>query len=206
MIEVVAFPGSFADAGEDRIAAVLDSDVADEFHHVDGLAHASAAEQADLAALGEGADQIDNLDTRLEQFIGRRLILKGRRLAVNAPAGLFAYGPLLIDGIAENVHDPAQGFLADRNGDCRAGVGGCQPALQTVGAAHGNGSDHAVTQLLLHLEHQSRFLDAKGVIDFRQGLAGELNVYNGTDNLYDFARTHGCPLKTLLRDSIVGTA
>ena len=53
VIEVVAFAGTLADAGEHRIAAVLDRDVADQLHHVHGLAHAGAAEQADLAALGE---------------------------------------------------------------------------------------------------------------------------------------------------------
>jgi hypothetical protein len=36
---------------------------------VDGLAHAGAAEQADLAALGDGHDQVDDLDARLEHSL-----------------------------------------------------------------------------------------------------------------------------------------
>jgi hypothetical protein len=53
VIEVVALAGALAHAGEHRQARVRLGDVVDEFHHVDGLAHAGAAEQADLAALGE---------------------------------------------------------------------------------------------------------------------------------------------------------
>ena len=55
VVEVVAFAGALADAGEHRQAAVLLGDVVDQLEHVDGLAHAGAAEQADLAALGERA-------------------------------------------------------------------------------------------------------------------------------------------------------
>ena len=55
MIEIVTFAGTLADAREHRQAAVLLGDVVDELEHVDGLADAGAAEQADLAALRERA-------------------------------------------------------------------------------------------------------------------------------------------------------
>src|SRR5690606_31548596 len=51
VIEVVAFAHAFADAGEYRVAAVLRRDVADKLLDEHGLAHAGAAEEADLAAL-----------------------------------------------------------------------------------------------------------------------------------------------------------
>ena len=53
--EVVALPAALADAGKDGIAAVLHGDVVDQLLDQHGLAHAGAAEQADLAALGIGA-------------------------------------------------------------------------------------------------------------------------------------------------------
>ena len=55
LVEVVAFAGALAHAGEDREAAVLVGDVADQLHDQDRLAHAGAAEEADLAAPGIGA-------------------------------------------------------------------------------------------------------------------------------------------------------
>ena len=64
VIEVVALAGALADAREHRQTAVLLGDVVDELEHVHGLAHAGAAEQAHLAALGERHQQIDDLDAR----------------------------------------------------------------------------------------------------------------------------------------------
>ena len=69
---------------------MLGGDVADEFLDDDGLAHAGAAEQTDLAALGEGADEVDGLDPGLKQPDARVLFRQRRRLAVNGVA-LVAY-------------------------------------------------------------------------------------------------------------------
>jgi hypothetical protein len=51
VVEVVAFAGAFTHACEHRNAAVALGDVVDQFLDQHGLAHAGAAEQADLAAL-----------------------------------------------------------------------------------------------------------------------------------------------------------
>ncbi len=83
VIEVVALAGALADAGEHRQARVRLGDVVDQFHHVHGLADAGAAEQADLAALGERADQVDDLDAGFEQVLRRAQLVVGRRLAVD---------------------------------------------------------------------------------------------------------------------------
>ena len=75
MVEIVAFAGALADAGENGIAAVALGDVVDQLHDDDGLADARAAERADFAALGEGTDQVDDLDAGLEH---RRTWCPGR--------------------------------------------------------------------------------------------------------------------------------
>jgi peptide chain release factor 1 len=51
-------------------------DVVDQFHDQNGLAHAGAAEQADLAALGVGRQQVDDLDAGDEDLRFRRLLDK----------------------------------------------------------------------------------------------------------------------------------
>ena len=97
--QVVAFAGTLADAGEHGIAAVLLGDVVDEFHDDDGLAHACAAEQADLAALEEGLDQVDDLDTGLEHLGARRLLVEGGSRTVNRhPYLARSIGPSLSTG------------------------------------------------------------------------------------------------------------
>ena len=83
VIEVVAFAGALADAREHRQTAVLLGDVVDELEHVHGLAHAGAAEQADLAALGERHQQIDDLDARDQKILAARLLIVGRRRTVD---------------------------------------------------------------------------------------------------------------------------
>src|SRR3989442_1030921 len=71
-VEVVPFARALPHATEHRAAAVAHRHVVDELHDHDGLAHARAAEQTDLAALHERRDQINHLDPGLEDF-GLRL-------------------------------------------------------------------------------------------------------------------------------------
>ena len=76
--QVVALARALAHAGEDGVAGVLRGDVADQLLDDDRLADAGAAEDADLAALGEGADQVDDLDAGLEDLGLGRLLVEGR--------------------------------------------------------------------------------------------------------------------------------
>ena len=78
--EVVALAGALADAGEHGVAGVLLGDVADQLLDDDRLADAGAAEDADLAALLERADQVDDLEAGLEDLdLGRLLVERRRR-------------------------------------------------------------------------------------------------------------------------------
>src|SRR5574343_519384 len=78
VVEVVTFTGTLAHASKHGQAGVLLRDVVDQFHHVNGLADAGATEQADLAALCERANQVDNLDAGFEQVDGRRQFVELR--------------------------------------------------------------------------------------------------------------------------------
>src|SRR5690606_37580971 len=77
-VEVVALTGALADAREAAHPAVRLRDVVDELHDEHGLAHASAAEEADLAALAVRSEQVDDLDAGLEHLHLRALIDEGR--------------------------------------------------------------------------------------------------------------------------------
>ena len=83
VVEIVAFARALADAGEHRDAAVELRDVVDQLHDDDGLADAGAAERADLAALEERADQIDDLDAGREHLRRGRLLDERRGRTVN---------------------------------------------------------------------------------------------------------------------------
>src|SRR4029078_715252 len=77
--EVVAFARALAHAGEHGNAAVVLGQVVDELLNDDGLAHAGAAEQADLAAAQVGLDEGDDLDPGVEHLEPPRLSRAGRR-------------------------------------------------------------------------------------------------------------------------------
>src|SRR5690606_9120443 len=96
-----------------------------------GLADTGATEQADLAALGEGTDQVDHLDTGLQQFVGCRQILVIRRVAVDGSALLLADRTAFVDRVAQYVHDPSEGLDADRYRDRGTGIGYRQVPAQT---------------------------------------------------------------------------
>ena len=77
--QVVALAAALADAGEHGVARVLLGHVPDELLDDDRLADAGTAEDADLAALLEGADEVDDLEAGLEDFdVGRLLVERGR--------------------------------------------------------------------------------------------------------------------------------
>ena len=118
MIEVVAFAGPLADAGEHRVTAVGLGDVVDQFLNQHGLADAGAAEQADLAALGVGRQQVDDLDAGDENFrfgglVGVESALPGGLRG--EPSDLDRAG--FIDRLADHVHDAAERAGADRHHD-----------------------------------------------------------------------------------------
>src|SRR5579859_457560 len=83
VIEVISFARTLSDAGKHRIAAVGLGDVVDQLLHGDRLAHASAAEEADLAALGVGTQEIDDLDPGDQHFSRGRLLGEARRFAMD---------------------------------------------------------------------------------------------------------------------------
>ena len=84
--EVVALAGALADAGEHRQAAVLLGDVVDQLLDEHRLAHAGAAEEADLAALHVRGEEVDDLDAGLEDLLGRVELVERRGVAVDRPA------------------------------------------------------------------------------------------------------------------------
>ncbi len=144
VIEVVTFAGALADACEHRVARVLDGDVADQLHEGDGLADAGATEQPDLAALDDGHDQVDDLDSGLEDLGGGGLIFELGRDAVDGPTLFGRHLAFLIHRLAEDVHDAAERGGADGHADGRPRTLRLQATPQPIGRAHRDGADYAV--------------------------------------------------------------
>ncbi len=190
MIEVVAFAGTFTDTGEYRQAAVLLGDVVDQLQHVDGLADAGAAEQADFSTFRERHQQIDDFDARGQQILAASLFVERGRRAVNRQILGGLHRASIVLGRAQNVHDASEGTFSHRHlNGCTRGKDG-QTATQTLGGAHRNRTDDTVAQLLLHFESEIHVFELQSFINVRNRLAWKLHVDDGADDLRNLAFGH----------------
>ena len=195
--QVVALAGALADAGEHRVAAVLLRDVVDQLLDEHGLADAGAAEQADLAAAAIRREQVDDLDAGLEHLDLDALVGERRRRAVDRrPLGrLDRTG--LVDRLADDVHDAAEHFGADRHRDRRAGVLDRLAADEAVGGVHRDAADRVLAEVLGDLDGQvvlalvdRRVGEQERGVDLRQLGRVERDVDDRSDDLDHAA--HAC--------------
>ena len=169
--------------------------VIDEFHDDDGLAHAGAAEEADLAALEEGLDEVDDLDAGLEHLFVGGLLVEQRRGAMDGHALLLADGAEFVHGLADDVDDAAQRLLAHGHADGAAEVDDLHAADHAVGGFHGHGAHAALAEVLLDFEDDADGRgdgeavagDAQRLVDGRHRRFFKLHVYGRTGDLDYFA-------------------
>ena len=88
--QIVTLTGTLAYAGKDGVTAVLGGYIGDQLLDQHRFTYAGAAEQTDFTALLIGGQQVDNLDTGLQNLHIRGLVLKAGGLPVNAPVLLAA--------------------------------------------------------------------------------------------------------------------
>ena len=188
VVQIVTLAGTLADAGEHRGAAVALGDVVDQLLDQHGLADAGAAEQADLAALCVGCEQIDDLDPRDQDRALGRLVDEQRCRGMDRCGRLCADGATLVDRLADDVEDAAERLRADGHADLRAGVGDGLAAGQTLGGVHRDRANGVLAKMLGDLEHEPVAV----IVGFerRQNggqVVGEMHVDDGTDDLRDAA-------------------
>ena len=126
--------------------------VVDQLLDDDGLADARAAEQADLAALQERLDQVDDLDAGLEHLLAGRLLVERRSLAMDRHVHLRVHRAELVHGLAKHVQHAAQRRAAHGNHDARAGIDRLHAAHHALGRDHRDAAHAALAQVLLHLD------------------------------------------------------
>ena len=194
VIEVVALARALADAGEHRIAAMRLGDVVDQLLMMHGLADAGAAEQADLAALGIGREQVDDLDAGDQNFgFGRLVGIGRRRLVDGAPVRRRCTGPASSTGspttlmMRPSVPSPtgtAIGWPVSVTS---------WPRTRPSRRVHRDRAHGVLAEMLGDFEHQAVALvvGLQRVQDRRQ-MAVELHVDDGADDLGDASDLIGC--------------
>ena len=183
--EVGALPRALPHAGEHRDAAVLGGDAVDHLHDDDRLADAGPAEQADLAALDVGLEQVDHLDAGLEHLAARLELVERRRVAVDLPVVVDRADVVGVERAAEHVEHVAEHGVADRHGDAPSGVAHDGAADEPVGRLHAHAAHPSLADLLGDLGGDGQVLAVEldvhldGVVDLGQGVGRELHVDDG---------------------------
>ncbi len=184
---------------------MLLADVADEFLDDNRLANARTAVSTDLTALGEGGDQVHNLDAGLQNLDLRSLILEGRGLAVDGPgvAGLYLFE--IVERLAQRVEEPAECGVAHGNGDRLAGVNCVHAANQALRRSESKAAHPVVADVLFDFKDKTLTGDAglERVVDRRHLLRGELHVHHGADDLGYLSRCHGSSVRVISFQSSV---
>ncbi len=191
--EVGALTGTLADAGEDGSTGELACDTSNHLLDKNGLTNTCTAEEADLAALHVRGQEVDNLNTGLQDFGLALELVECWRLAVDAPLLAVAAQTRLVEAVAQCVEDVALDHIADWNGDWLASIGHGSAADEAVGRCHGNGTDEVVTEVLSDLEGDGLCnslesnLDGQCVVQCRQSATRELHVDDRTDDAHHTA-------------------
>ncbi len=116
---------ALANAGKEAQTATRRGDVVDQFHSQHRLADTGAADNADLAALDEGCEEIDDFDTRFQNLRLGALerCETGWRLEDVAPGQPgFVDRSAAIDRTPQGIDDAADHGFADRNFDTLFGA------------------------------------------------------------------------------------
>src|SRR5215203_5553318 len=103
-----------------------------------GLADAGTAEDADLTALTERCDEIDNLDTGLKDLRCRLLFNQRGGRPMNRITSLGVHGARIVDGLAEHIENAPQCSFADRHGNGRAEVNRLGATPKALSGPHGH--------------------------------------------------------------------
>ena len=104
-------------------------------------------------------------------------------------------GTTLVNGLANDVHDTAEGGGTDGDTDGGAGVDNLLATDETLGTIHSDGADRVLAEVSRDLEDETTTVevnDLERVENGRKVLRLELHVDDGTDDgLYGTGRSRG---------------
>ena len=188
MIQVVTLTGTLTYTGEYGISAVLGCDITDQLLDQYSLTYTGTTEQTDLTTLLIRAEQVNDLNTGLQQFCVRRLLCEGRCSTVDRLVRYPLRYRLVINRLTQYIKYSAQGIFSYRHGN-RSSCGDClHSSYQSVGSTHGDTSDSIITQVLGDFYYQFSSIsgrDADRVIDLGKFALIEAYIQYGTDDLGD---------------------
>src|SRR5271155_937185 len=172
---------------------MLQGDVVDQLLNDDRLADAGAAKEADLAALEEWLDQVDDLHARLEHFFMRRLLIERRSRTVNGHVDLCVDRAKLVDRLSDHVEHATKRLVSHGNGNRAALIDGIHASHHAFGGLHGDAAHAAFAQMLLHFKNHVNWVrhreavahNAQRLVNRRYLCFFKLNVHRRSGDFND---------------------
>ncbi len=165
------------------------SDVVDKLLNQYGLTDTGTTEETNLTTTGVRGEEVDDLDTGLENLSLGGLVDECGGLDVNGGDLGALDGSTLVHGLTNDVHDTAEGSGADGDLDGETSVNDLLTTDETFGTLHGNSTNGVLTKVLGDLENETsatlNILDLEGVKNSGELLGVELNVDDGTNDGLD---------------------
>jgi hypothetical protein len=109
VVQVVTLTGTLTDTGKDRVTTVGLGNVVDEFLNQHSLADTGTTEKTNFTTTGVRGEEVDNLDTSLEDFGLGRLLNKLGRVGVDRGHLDTLDLTTHVDGLTNDVHDTTDG-------------------------------------------------------------------------------------------------
>ena len=160
-------------------------DVVDELLNQHGLSDTGTTEETNLSSTSVGSKEIDDLDTGLENLGGGGLVNERRGVGVDGRELDTLDRTTLVNGLANDVHDTAEGGGTNGNHDGVTSVDDLGAANETLGTVHGNGTDRVLTKMGGNLENETaarEVLDLQGIENGRKVVSFKLDVNDGTND------------------------
>jgi hypothetical protein len=175
---------------EDGETTVGLGDVVDELLNEHSLADTGTSEETNLSTTSVGSEEVDNLDTGLENLSSGRLVDEWWRVSVDGETLDADNGTTLVNGLANDVHDTAESGLADGDEDGRTSIDDLLATNETLSTVHGNGTDGVLSEMGSNLENEAatvEVLNLERIENGREVLRVELDVDDGTNDRLDRA-------------------
>ena len=140
--QVITFTSTFPYTGEYGIAAVLCSNIVNQFHNQYGFTYTGTTEKTDFTTFYVWSDKVNDLNTCFQDLCIWRKVIKFRCWTVNRPFFIsHNWSWIMVYSFTKYVKDTTQYAFPYRNGNWSTSIFCFHITCHTVSRTHGNATN-----------------------------------------------------------------
>ena len=163
--------------------------IVDQLHNKNCFANTSTSEQTDLTTFCIRADQVNNLDTGLQDLSCRHLLLIGWCRTVDCPVLFRLWCRKIIYRITKKIKYSSKALFSNWNLDGFTSIYSLGSSYQTIGGIHGDTAYRIIPDLLSNLccELCAFMINFDGIEKCRQLVMTKPDIQYRSDYLHHLA-------------------